>query len=196
MTNEIHPRELMSGVDATRSQLAVDHIPVRRATIVLAWLKKSRHLFFVALCLPGIAFAGVGGSISGTVKDSSGAAIPRASVDLINIATGVRQSTAADDRGAYTFPVLPVGSYILEVSRDGFRPFRRNGIVLDTKSALVQEVVLQVGKRSDAVTLSDSSFHLETYSSQMGEVINSEQMIAVPLNGRSFTDLLSLQPGV
>ena len=54
----------------------------------------------------------------------------------------------------------------------------------------------QVGERNDAVTVSDSSVHLETYSSQMGEVINSEQMNAVPLNGRSYTDLLSLQPGV
>jgi len=152
------------------------------------------------LCLPffmlGTAIAGVGGSISGTVKDPSGAAIALASVVLVNSSTGVRQSTAADARGAYTFPVLPVGGYVLEVNHPGFRPYRRTGIMVDVNSALLLDIVLQVGKRTDAVTVSDSAVHLETYSSQVGEVINGEQMSSVPLNGRSYTDLLSLQPGV
>ena len=68
--------------------------------------------------------------------------------------------------------------------------------MLDTNDALLLDIVLHVGDRSDAVTVNDSAVHVETYSSQMGEVINSEQMNAVPLNGRSYTDLLSLQPGV
>jgi hypothetical protein len=148
------------------------------------------------LGLLATASAGVGGSISGTVKDPSGAAIAQATVVLINSSTEVRQTTSADDHGAYTFPVLPVGSYVLEVNHPGFRPYRRTGIGLDTNSALVLDIILQVGERTDAVTVSDSAVHLETYSSQMGEVINSEQMSAVPLNGRSFTDLLSLQPGI
>ncbi len=148
------------------------------------------------LSLLVMARAGVGGSISGTVKDPSGAAIAKASVTLVNATTGVRQSATADGRGAYTFPVLPVGNYVLEVNQPGFKPYRRTGIVLDTNSALLLDVVLQVGPRIDAITVSDSAVHLETYSSQMGEVINSDQMTAVPLNGRSYTDLLSLQPGV
>jgi hypothetical protein len=152
------------------------------------------------LCLPvlllGVVFAGVGGSISGTVKDPSGAAIAQVSVVLVNSSTGVRQSTNADARGAYSFPVLPVGGYVLEVDHPGFRPYRRTGIVVDVNSALWLDIVLEVGKRTDAVTVSDSSVHLETYSSQVGEVINGEQMNAVPLNGRSYTDLFSLQPGV
>ena len=78
----------------------------------------------------------------------------------------------------------------------GFRPYRRTGIALDTNSALLLDIILLVGQRSEAVTVSDSTVHLETYSSQLGDVINSEQMNAVPLNGRAFTDLLSLQPGV
>jgi hypothetical protein len=147
-------------------------------------------------CLPGAAFAGVGGSISGTVKDASGAAMAKASVVLVNINTNLRQSTIADARGVYAFPVLPVGGYVLEVNYPGFRPYRRTGIVLDTNSALMLDIVLQVGQQAEAVTVSDSTVHLETYSSQVGEVINGEQMSAVPLNGRSYTDLLSLQPGV
>ena len=150
----------------------------------------------VLLCLLGSAMAGVTGSISGTIKDQSGGAIEKASVILINSGTAVRQSCATDGRGAYSFPVLPVGSYVLEVNQPGFKPYRRSGIVLDTNSALLLDIALQVGERTDAVTVSDSAVHLETYSSQMGEVINSEQMTAVPLDGRSFTDLLSLQAGV
>ena len=150
----------------------------------------------LSLCLLGTAFAGVGGSISGTIQDPSGAAIAKASVTVINTSTGVRQSTTTDSRGAYAFPVLPVGGYALEVNQPGFKPYRRTGIVLDTNTSLALDIVLQVGERTDAISVSDSTVHLDTYSSQMGEVINSEQMSAVPLNGRSYTDLLSLQPGV
>ena len=114
----------------------------------------------------------------------------------MNLNTDVSQTTIADGRGAYTFPVLPVGDYVLEVNQPGFQSYRRSGIVLDANDALLLDIVLHVGDRSDAVTVNDSAVHVETFGSQMGEVINSEQMNAVPLNGRSYTDLLSLQPGV
>ncbi|MFZ0817164.1 MAG: TonB-dependent receptor, partial [Candidatus Sulfotelmatobacter sp.] len=158
--------------------------------------KISLRLLCVPYLLLGIAFAGVGGSISGTIKDPSGAAISKASVALVNANTGVRQSGFADDHGVYAFPVLPVGDYVLEVNHPGFQLYRRTGIVLNTNSALLLDVVLRVGERNDTVIVSDSAVHLETYSSQVGEVINSKQMSAVPLNGRSYTDLLALQPGV
>ncbi len=158
--------------------------------------KISLRLLCVPFLLLGIAFAGIGGGISGTIKDPSGAVIARASVTLVNSNTGVKQSVTTDDAGAYTFPVLPVGNYVLEVSHPGFKPYRRTGIVLDTNGALVSDVALEVGAWTDPVTVSDSAVHLETYSSQVGGVINSAQMSAVPLNGRSYTDLLALQPGV
>ena len=144
----------------------------------------------------GFAAAGVGGSISGTVKDSSGAAIAGGAVSLINSNTGVRFPTSTDDRGSYNFPVLPVGTYALQISHAGFKPYQRAGITLDTNSAISIDVTLQVGQRGEKVTVSDSAVHLDTYSSQVGEVIDSKQMTAVPLNGRSYTDLLSLQAGV
>jgi len=150
----------------------------------------------VFLCLLTAAWAGVGGTISGTIKDSSGAAIAGASITLVNTGTAARETKTTDNRGVYTFPVLPVGSYVLEVSQSGFKPYRRTGITLDTNSSLLLDVTLLVGDRSDAVTVSESSVHLETNSSEIGEVINGEQMTAVPLNGRSYTDLLSLQAGV
>ena len=153
-------------------------------------------LLGLLLGLPPTSWAGVGGRISGTIKDPSDAAIAGASITLLNTNTGVRQSTTTDDQGNYSFPVLPVGDYVLEVSHPGFDLYRRTGIVLDTNSALLIDAVLKVGGRNDAVTVNDSAVHLETDSSQVGEVIDSDQMTAVPLNGRSYTDLLSLQPGV
>ncbi len=191
-------REQLRPLDATHSQLNLSP-SLRRSRFA-----PTRRNFFRAaigflslFCFLDVALAGVGGSISGTVKDQSDAAIAKASVALVNIDTGIRQFTTADDQGAYTFPVLPVGNYTLEATHPGFKPYRRTGIVLDANSALLLEVVLQAGGDWDViVNVSDSAVHLETSSSQVGEVINSEQMNAVPLNGRSYTDLLSLQPGV
>jgi hypothetical protein len=146
--------------------------------------------------LPGTANAGVTGRLSGTIRDQSGAAIAGASLQLINRDTGVLQSTVASDRGDYIFPVIPVGVYVLEVTHAGFKPSRRTGVSFDANSALVIDVILQVGERSDAVTISDNAAHVETTSSQMGEVIAGSTMTSVPLNGRSYTDLLALQSGV
>ncbi len=204
MTQKAHNREFILTLDATDSQLS-DSPPqatltsAARAPFVSAMpslATTALRCLCLFLSLLAVAWAGVGGSISGTVKDPTGAAIARASVTLVNSSTGVQQSAIADGQGTYTFPVLPVGRYVLEVNRAGFKPYRRTGIVLDTSSALLLDVVLQVGDRTDAVTVSDSAVHLETASSQMGEVINSDQMSAVPLDGRSYTDLLSIQAGV
>lgn len=140
--------------------------------------------------------ASVGGSISGTVTDSTGAVIRAAIVTVANSETGVRNSAVTDGRGAYAFPALPEGRYEVEIAHSGFKPYRRTGVVLDTDGELRIDVVLQLGDRSDSITVSDSAVHAETVSSQMGEVIEGKQMTSVPLDGRSYTDLLALQPGV
>jgi hypothetical protein len=142
------------------------------------------------------ARAGVGGRISGSVKDSSGAVVTKATVSITNADTGVRQALTTDDNGAYSFLNVQVGRYTLEVSADGFRPYQRTGIILDANSALTIDAVLEVGGRSDAVTVVDNQLHVDTSNTQIGEVITGTQMTAVPLNGRSYTDLLALQPGV
>ncbi len=163
-------------------------------------MRSFPQLSLLLLCLPfcllGRASAGVGGSISGTVKDPSGAAVAQATISLVNNSTGVQQSASSDGRGTYTFPVLAIGEYVLEVNHAGFQPYRRTGIALDANSALLVDVVLQVGQRKDAITVSDNAAHVETSSSQMGEVIAGSTMTGVPLNGRSYTDLLALQSGV
>jgi hypothetical protein len=153
-------------------------------------------LLVLNFTLLATAWAGVGGSISGTVKDPSGAAIAHATVTLVESSTGVQRSSTTNTSGVYTFPVLPVGTYVLEIRQPDFNPYRRTGIVLDANSALLIDISLQVGTRSDAIIVSDTAARVDTSSSQMGEVINSEEITEVPLDGRSYTDLLALQPGV
>jgi hypothetical protein len=163
-------------------------------SLFLKILAAAALCLFSSLAL--ITWAGVGGSISGSVKDSSGAAIPQAAVTATNTGTGVQQATTTDDRGSYSFLSLPVGRYDIEVTRGGFKPYKRTDVAIDANSTLVVDAALEIGERTDTVTVSESAVHVETVNSQMGEVVSGAQMTAVPLNGRSFTDLLSLQPGV
>ena len=148
------------------------------------------------LIFSGTASAGVGGSISGTITDSTGAVVTKATVTASNAETGIQQTTVTDTRGFYSFPALPIGRYDLSVAVTSFRPYQRTGVVIDANSSLTVNVVLQLGERTYAVTVVEDQLQVETSSTQNGEVITAAQMTAVPLNGRSFTDLLSLQPGV
>jgi Carboxypeptidase regulatory-like domain len=142
------------------------------------------------------SWGGASGSVSGTVKDVSGAVIPNAAVDATNVETGVQERVATNGHGFYSFTELSVGRYNIAIEKTGFQPYQRTEVVIDTNSALTIDAVLEVGGRADAVTVIDTAVHAETSDTQMGEVITGKKMTAVPLNGRSYTDLLALQPGV
>jgi hypothetical protein len=148
------------------------------------------------LFLAATAWGAVAGSISGTVNDPSGSVVPSAKVTVQEINTGLVYRTQTDGKGYFTLPILPVGRYDLEVQVPGFRAYRRKGIVLDTNAALTLDALLQVGNANETVSVNDDTLHVETIETQLGQVITGRQMEAVPLDGRSFTDLLSLQAGV
>ena len=153
--------------------------------------------FLLLMALSAVlAWGSVGGSVSGTVKDPSGSVIPGADVTVREINTGLLYHVRTDDKGSYTFPVLPLGHYVLDVQASGFHGYEWRGIALNTNAALTLNASLEVGSIAQSVTVSDSTVHVETTSTQMGQVISGENTTAVPLDGRSFTDLLSLQPGV
>jgi Carboxypeptidase regulatory-like domain/TonB dependent receptor len=137
-----------------------------------------------------------GGSLLGTITDPNGAAVPGATVTATERDTAVKQSIMTDGRGFYSFQNLPVGRYDVQVSAAGFQPLRRTGIVINVDSKVVVDAGLAIGERSDAVTVSESAARVETADTQMGEVITGQQMTAVPLVSRSYTDLLALQSGV
>jgi hypothetical protein len=159
-------------------------------------LTKLAQLLVILLPTSVAGATGIGGSISGTVKDATGAVIVGASVVVVNSETALRETTLTNERGEYVFPVLPVGRYDLEITQTGFRPYRRAGIAIDTDSSIRVDVSLKPGPRTDSITVSDSGTEPETVSSQMGQVIANKEMTAMPLNGRSYTDLMSIQPGI
>jgi hypothetical protein len=142
------------------------------------------------------ALAGVGGGISGIVTDPNNLPVPDAGVTAANTATNVRQTVRTDLRGIYSFPDLAVGTYNIEVESSGFQAYRSVHLNIDTNSALRLDVVLALGERAERVTVEAAPVHVENVDTQLGEVIHEMKINSVPLNGRSFTDLLALQPGV
>jgi hypothetical protein len=112
------------------------------------------------------------------------------------VETGVRQTTATNSDGFYALSALPPGLYQIEAHQSGFRPLLRSGLVLETGKALEIDLKLELGQQSAAVTVTESSTHVDTTDTTMGETITKSKMASVPLNGRSFTDLLALQPGI
>src|SRR3984893_6916926 len=158
-----------------------------RCVLLLFSLMLSPYSAFVAT-------ADTGGSISGTVTDQTGAVVPDTTVTALNLDTTVQQTTKTNSNGAYTLTSLPVGRYEIEIIREGFKPYKRTGLVIDINAALREDISLTMGEQSEEVVVSDTAVHVETESSQMGEVVTGAQITAVALNGRSFTDLLALQP--
>ncbi len=136
------------------------------------------------------------GTISGTVKDATGSVIPDIAVNIRNVDTSVQQTTKTNGDGFFAFPSLAVGHYEIEITHTGFKPYKRTGLTIDVNTKLQVDVTLELGEQSEQITVSESAVHVETQSSQMGEVVASKQITAVALNGRSYTDLLALQPGI
>jgi hypothetical protein len=160
-------------------------------------LSRLAGAFFI-MCAMHLT-ASTGGSISGTIADLSGAVIPGAALKLVNTAQQTNYSTVSDDQGTYSFPNLPVGEYDLTISADRFTTERRINLTVDTDSALRVDATLEIGPHSDTVTVSadgSSGVEVDSIATHLGEVISSSQMTALPLNGRSYTDLLAIQPGV
>jgi len=142
------------------------------------------------------AWADVGGKITGTVKDQTNAVIAGATVVAVNTATQVKQTTKTDEQGSYSFPVLPVGQYEIDVTADGFKPNKTRSLAIDINAALTVDVTLQVSDQNQTVTVNEGAARVETSDTQLGQVIDSKQVTSVPLNGRSYTDLFAMQVGV
>lgn len=136
------------------------------------------------------------GSISGTVTDSSGAAIPAASITVRNVDTGVVQTVKSNGVGSYSFPALPYGHYSVIVSAPGFKAYQVTGVTINANSLIRVDAKLQPGMVSTQVTVNATAAEVNTQNAQMGGVIGGKEMLDMPLASRSFTDLFALQPGV
>jgi hypothetical protein len=164
---------------------------------VMSSLMRNIVNVFILLCLLNPFFSGqTAGKIRGVVADPTGAVLPGASVTLINAATGAKLTTSSDAQGVYNLPVLAVGQYAIEVTANGFQPFRGNGLKIDINSALTVDVTMQLATQSETVEVDANTAQVETTDTQIGQTIDSKQVAEIPLNGRSYTDLLAIQAGV
>jgi len=138
----------------------------------------------------------VGATLSGTVKDASGSAIPGAKVSVKNLATGLERDIDADSAGFYTVPNLSPGNYDVSFSAQGFGTQTASGITLTVGAQQVANATLTVGQVNQKVVVSVEAPIVELASSAISGEVNATTVRELPLNGRSWTDLASLSPGV
>lgn len=161
-------------------------------------MQRKSFIAFAALIAVSGLLAQVGGRINGSVTDPTGASVPGATITTVNAATNMKLETKSDPQGNYSFPALAVGQYNIEISAPDFKPYRKTGVVIDVNSALQVDVTLQLASQSTSVVVSEESTQVQVEQSdtQLGQTITTQRIEEVPLNGRSYTDLLAVQTGV
>jgi hypothetical protein len=140
--------------------------------------------------------ADVTGSILGVVTDPSGGVLSGVQLVATNLETGLNRAVSSDSTGQYRILVLPVGHYKVEAILAGFQKFLSTGVELTVNEEKRLDIVLQVGSVEQAVEVQAHALQVETTTTQLGEVIGEQKLISLPLNGRSYIDLLGLQAGV
>jgi hypothetical protein len=140
--------------------------------------------------------ADVNGRIKGTITDPRGAVLAGAKVSATNEATGVKFDTVSTGDGGYYFPQLPVGTYTITVSATGFKSFTAKGIVLNIDQEYIEPVSLEVGSTAEIVEVAASPVQVNTTDMELSNVVNSEQIVELPLINRNFTGLELTLPGV
>jgi hypothetical protein len=135
-------------------------------------------------------------TLSGTVTDSSGAAIAETQIVIRNNGTGASRSVTSDAAGRYNVPDLPPGQYEVQASKAGFTTSLRKGIELTVGSQVVADLSLTVGQQNQTVTVSAEAVQVETTSATLSNLVDEKQIADLPLNGRNFDQLILLSPGV
>jgi hypothetical protein len=159
----------------------------------------SRRVWGVVLFL-GFASLGMAqldtGTISGTVTDPSGAAVPGATVTIRNVETGVARNLLTNAVGRYDATALPVGMYEVRTSLTGFQTLVRSGITLTVGRNAVVDMSLQVGEVAQAITVAGEASFVETTTATVANLVDEKRVADIPLNNRDLTQLAFLQPGV
>src|SRR5215831_8721497 len=143
------------------------------------------------LCLSAAVWAQTA-QINGTVRDATGAAIPGASIKATQTATGVVRTTTSGADGGYVLPNLPVGPYLLDVTKEGFSKYAQTGIVLQVDTNPTIDVSMRVGGVNEQVTVEADAAQVETRTTSIGQVVDSQRVLEMPLNGREVHELIFL----
>ena len=134
--------------------------------------------------------------VLGTVRDNSGAIIPKATITLTNEDTGIAAKTVSDESGQYDFFNVQVGRYRITAEQTGFTKFVTEGIIVNVNARQRVDINMQVGAVGQVVNVEGAAAVLETDSSEKGQVIHTQQIVELPLNGRNFSDLALLATNV
>jgi hypothetical protein len=161
-------------------------------------LNRIAILFLILACFgSGVVRADVTGSILGVVRDKSQGVVAGARIVATNVQTNFSKETFSAADGSYRILALPAGLYKLTVTAAGFRTFVENDIDVKVNDQLEVDATLDVGSaQQEVINVEANAVQVQTESTQLGDVIDSKKMLALPLNGRSYIDLLGLQAGV
>jgi Carboxypeptidase regulatory-like domain/TonB dependent receptor-like, beta-barrel len=170
-------------------------MPTRNSTVITIVRALSVFALLLALANPSAAQIDTG-AIVGTVRDSSGAAVPKAVVTITNGATGVKRTVPTNDAGEYQFTALPPGTYSVRVTAAGFGPQEQKDIELHVQSRPSVDFSLKVGAVTETVQVQSAGALLQTQSADVGGVVQERQIRDLPLNGRRYADLALLEPGI
>ena len=133
---------------------------------------------------------------SGVVHDSTGALVPGAGVTIHQPGTAFELSSQTDDQGTFQLALPFPGTYQLEIKAGGFAAYQTQVVVTPADPSVNLDIALIVEGNSQTVEVTANALTAETTSTQLGESLDTEKIEAVPLNGRSFTDLMAVQPGI
>ncbi|MFY9676191.1 MAG: carboxypeptidase-like regulatory domain-containing protein, partial [Terriglobales bacterium] len=156
-----------------------------------------RILLAAVLCstLSSLVFAQANGSLSGTVADKTGGVLTGATVKITSQATGLERTAKTDDSGHYLVPLLPVSVYTIHVEAPGFQTTEQRNIRLQVDEQREVDFTLNPATVSQSVEVSATEVAVETTNPTLGQVITSEEVADLPLNGRDFVQLATLTPG-
>lgn len=191
--SQITSRSVVSADKAEIRQIAASLMPANRGRSALSWIALAAVLILGTVTA---AAQQTMASIRGTVTDLTGARIAKAKVVIQNEATHVQQSTVTTGSGTYAVSNLAPGSYTLTVTKPGFKPLVQHGILLQVAQAVLLNYTMQVGNANETVTVQGENTGPTTTTASLGAVINNKEVTNLPLNGRNFTQLLELTPGV
>src|SRR3982751_6365646 len=159
-------------------------------------LRKIQLLLVIALTASCALAQDVTASITGVVRDASGAVVPNATVRALNLGTNAEFTTTTNAEGQYTIRTMPVGEYKLSVEATGFRRNETSGIRLQVNDVARVDPTLDVGGTTETVTVSTQVVSVDTDTSSLRTVVDQKRIEELPLNGRNATQLMRLVAGV
>lgn len=134
-------------------------------------------------------------SVNGAIRDSAGGLVPGTTIRLQNVQTGVERTAESNEAGNYVFLNVPPGEYLIEAQKTGFRQIRTERFVLEVNRTATFDLTLEVGQVEQTVSVAASAVELQASTAELGTVVETKQVLDLPLNGRNFTQLLTLSTG-